>query len=395
MFNFVFDRFIGGRPYPNLAPIQNVNNGYHGLGDSWPWITPLRLLYYAKDHNFPVRTIYINEELPENSFYPVGLGWFDYSIDYFSMMSTQVLELLRTKQLKVLFYYHEGDSPYHEKRRLTELTTQHNLPNDCYCFISGNTSADNIPGFIYFPDHELFYWRNGVVWNDQPQPGCDWHDFPRSRDFTILSRVHKWWRATVLARLHQLELLKNSYWSYNNISIGDLYTNNPIEIDSFNELAAQVNQLVDGSPYACDTQSEHEHNNHWNLIPEHFENSYCNLVLETLYDAEQSRGAFLTEKTFKPIRHAQPFIIFGCPNSLKTLRSLGYQTFDHVMDNSYDSEQNNTQRFIKTIELVTRLANTDLKQWIKQCQDDCLHNQQLFVASKFNRLNALYDKLLY
>jgi hypothetical protein len=102
----------------------------------------------------------------------------------------------------------------------------------------------------------------------------------------------------------------------------------------------------------------------------------------------------LSEKTFKPIRHAQPFVIFGTANSLATLKTLGYRTFDRYIDNDYDSEIDNTQRFKKLIDTVKKLSAQDLHALYLNCFDDIVYNQNLFLASKYNRLNTLHLKLL-
>jgi hypothetical protein len=394
MFNFVFDRRNDSRPYPNLAPMMdNPHDSYHGMGDTWPYIAPCRLLLYCQDHQYPVNISYVDEPLPDNAWYPIGLAWFDYTQDYFAQLSSQVQEWLRKQKLKILFYYHEGDSPFKEKHYLDQLCAQHELPTDCYRFISGNTQAENIKGFVYFPDHELFYWRNAVKWNDRSMPGCSYHDRPRTHRYTALNRLHKWWRATIMADLRRQDLLNNSHWSYNNIDMGDLAEDNPIEIDSIVGLRESLREFLKYAPHSCDQLTEQEHNSHWTLVPEHYDDAYCNLVFETLYDTEQSGGAFISEKTFKPIRHAQPFIIFGTAHSLKTLKQLGYRTFDHVLDNSYDHEVNNTQRYLKTLETLKTLDQQDLHAWYVRCRDDILHNQQVFLSSKFDRLNTLKEKL--
>lgn len=395
MFNFVFDREHLGRPYPNLAPMMDASNGYHGMGNDYPWIVPLRLWYYVQDHNYPFSVNYIDQPMPPNAFYPVGIGWFDFSQDYFAMMSDRVRDLLREHKLTVLFYYHEGDSPYHEKVRLDQLCEQNQLPKDCYRFISGNSAADNVDNFVYFVDHELFYWRNAVVWNKQIMPGCNAHLNLRNRDFTLLSRIHKWWRASIIAHLRNQHILDNSFWSYNILDQGDRWEDNPIMINVIPNLEQDIREFVRHAPYRCDEQTEVEHNRHWTLVKEHFEDSYCNIVLETFYDAEQSLGTFLSEKIFKPIRHGQPFVPFGTPRSLKVLRDLGYRCFDHVIDNNYDNIDDNTQRFLATVDVVKKIKNQDLHAWYTQCYDDCVHNQKLFVSPKYDRLNNLYDKLTY
>ena len=395
MLNLVFDRCILDRPYPNLAPVMDASNGYHGMGNTYPFIVPLRLLFYTQDHNYPVNIVYLGKtQLPENSYYPIGLGWFDFDLDYFGMLPSAVFDAVAGGQLKILFYYHEGDNPFRIKQRLDALADVHKLNRNCYKFISSNTQADAIDGFVYFPDHELFYWRNSVVRNKQPQSGVEAHVNVRSHKFTLLSRIHKWWRATIVACLHRQNLLTDSYWSYGNTDIGDQYKDNPIELVSTVGLENYMKKFLANGPYRCDNLSSEQHNHHYRFVPEHFADSYCNLVLETFFDADQSNGCFLSEKTFKPIRHAQPFVIFGTANSLATLKNLGYRTFDQYIDNDYDSEIDNTQRFKKLIDTVKKLSVQDLHALYLNCFDDIVHNQNLFLASKYNRLNTLHLKLL-
>ena len=394
MFNFVFDRRNDSRPYPNLAPWQtNPHDSYHGLGDAWPFITPCRLLYYCHDHGYPCTVTYTDQPIPDRAWYPVGIGWFDHDLDYFALMSESVLDLVRSGAMRVLFYYHEGDNPALEQQRLDALCALHDLDPACYRFVSGNTAANAVPNFVWFADHELFYWRNAVRWNDRSRPGASYHDRARSHRYTALNRIHKWWRATIMTRLRDLGLLAQSYWSYNCVDQGDAWSDNPIQLQQWPGLDQQVRAFVAHGPISCDTLDPVEQNSHWTLIAEHFDDAYCHIVLETLYDAEQSGGAFLTEKTFKPIRHAQPFVVFGTVDTLKTLRGLGYQVFDDLLDNSYDCELDNTKRFRKTVAAIQQLNQQDLHEFYIKCRAQLIHNQELFLSSKYSRLADLVARL--
>jgi hypothetical protein len=396
MFNFVFDRRWDTRPYPNLAPMMNnAQESFHSMGDTWPFIAPCRLLLYCQDHDYPYNISYVDETIPANAWYPVGLAFFHFETDYFAMISDRVKELLKAGKLRVLFYYHEGDNPCHEKIRLDSLCQIHDLPLHCYCFISGNTAAENLDGFVWFPDHELFYWRNAVRWNNRSMPGASYHARSRRRRYTALNRLHKWWRATVMVELDRRKLLEDSYWSYNNIDSGDLWHDNPIELCRFDGLEQKVKSFASKAAKTCDELDSQQQNSHWTLVMEHFDDAYCHLVLETLYDAEQSGGAFLTEKTFKPIRHAQPFVIFGTVHSLDVLRRLGYKTFDNLLDNNYDDELNNTERFVKTLHTLEKLNQSNLHDFYVSARDQIIHNQELFLDSKYSRLAELCTKLNY
>lgn len=397
MFKFVFDRRNDARPYPNLAPwVDDPHDSYGGMGDSYPWIAPCRLLLYSTDHSYPVSISYTDEPIPPGAWYPVGIAWFDFGLDYFELMSAEVRTYLRTGQLRVLFYYHEGDNPLHEQARLDALCRLHVLPVNCYCFVTGNTQADSVDRFVYFADHELFYWRNSVKWNDRSQPGCHYHTRPRSKRYTALNRFHKWWRATIMADLteHRPILNRaNSYWSYNGVDMGDQYTDNPIELSCFEGLESTLTQFLRRVPHRCDELTSDEHNQHWTLVAEHYDDAYCNLVFETFFDADGSGSAFLSEKTFKPIRHAQPFVIFGTAGTLATLRRLGYRTFDSCIDNGYDTITDNTLRYQAARHALQQLDDQDLHAWYVSCRADIVHNQELFLSSKYPRLAALAEYL--
>jgi hypothetical protein len=196
-----------------------------------------------------------------------------------------------------------------------------------------------------------------------------------------------------MADLHRNGLLENSYWSYNtSVIIDDRPEDNPIEVDTLG-VQDYVKQFLKNGPYTCDQLTDQQHNDHSHIETAHYADSYCNIVLETHFDADQSDGTFLTEKTFKPIKHGQPFVIVGPAGSLEQLRQLGYRTFDHAIDNTYDTITNNTARWQAVLKTVQQIKQCDIKQWFADCLEDVLHNQQLFADSKADRLNTLLERL--
>ena len=388
-FNFVADRIVRNKAYPAFAQhcAEPYTPEWRQFMQHWPNTVPVELHEHCATHDFP-HNLYSIDNYPPGSYYTVGLGFFNFFINYFGLFPGHVQQQLRSGNLKVLFYYHEGDNPYRIKEVLDKQCRLHQLPVDCYRFVSGNTEADKIPGFAYFPDHELLYWHR-----NQEVPATPINMQPRRRIFTALSRTHKWWRATVMADLVRNGLLYNSYWSYNtDVALNEPPTDNPIEVDTLNVRSA-IDEFLKGAPYTCDSQTSDQHNDHSIIETDHYTDAYCNIVLETHYDADQSAGAFLTEKTFKPIKHGQPFVIVGCPGSLEALRNLGYKTFDHVIDNSYDLETDNTRRWQKLLTTIRDIQQRDLLAWFELCRADIEHNQNLFASSKHSRLNNLLTKL--
>ena len=385
--NLVADSTIKGKIYPSLAQHQArpYTPGWREFGSHFPYTIPFRLQEYCDQHSVEINILSITDLLPSNTFYPVGLSFFDFGIDYFTLLPPEVFRAVYHGRIRVLFYYHEGDNPARIKQRLDTLVQQIRLPTDCYRVISANSAAVDVPGFVYFNDFELWYYQRNL-----DQPALPVHNQPREREFTVLNRLHKSWRATAMADLRRHGMLDNSYWSY--CETGSVGTDNPIEIDSIKGLRSAAADFLASAPYVSDELDQHQRNDPSATESKYHVNSYCNIVMETHFDADQSGGTFLTEKTFKPIKHGQLFFIAGPAGSLQALRDLGYRTFDSVLDNTYDRIADNTKRWQRLCEAIQQ-AQHRLAERFEAARTDIEHNQQLFLANKADRLNTLFTKL--
>jgi hypothetical protein len=386
-FNFVADKTIKGKIYPALAQheARPYTQSWREFGQHWPYTIPIRLQEYCDSHGVPLNILSIEDQLPPNTFYPIGIGFFDFGIDYISLLPARVMERLQLHELKLLFYYHEGDNPFRIKNRLDSLCAEHGLGNNCYTVISGNSASASIPGFVYFVDFEFWYYQR-----NQSHAPLDIHSQAREREFTVLNRLHKSWRATVMTDMLRTHILDNSYWSY--CETGALETDNPIQIDQFTQLRYDTMKFLAAGPYVSDELEQSERNDHSKLVGKYYTNAYCNIVVETHFDADQCHGTFITEKTFKPIKHGQMFFIAGPAGSLQVLRDLGYKTFDNVLDNRYDTIQDHTDRWQYLRDAITD-AQSKLPELFNQAQSDMQHNQQLFVSNKAQCLNTLLEKI--
>ena len=189
-----------------------------------------------------------------------------------------------------------------------------------------------------------------------------------------------------MADLSRTGVLDRSYWSY--CETGELDINNPIEIDVIPGLREATAKFLDQAPVISDELDQSKRNDHSATLGKYHTNAYCNIVMETHFDADQSNGVFLTEKTFKPIKHGQLFFIAGPAGSLQVLRELGYRVFDGILDNSYDLELNNTQRWM-ALSRAIYFAQEHLPKLFNQSLADIEYNQQLFQSIKTDRLNSL------
>lgn len=382
---FEFDRWQEGRPYPNLArwEARPYTPEWRQFSHHWPFSEPAMLVDYLSHEG-----ITANQGRPT---YIISISFFDFSIDWPALLPANRLEQLQQGEIDILFYYSEGDNPVRMRNHLLAQFAQAKVAIDRVRMISANSAADALPGSAWFADDELLFRHR-----NRQHAALAWHDRPRSRLFTALVRTHKWWRATVMADFWRRGWHNLGYFAYNpNITVGDTESDNPIEVDRWPELRSNTHRFLQHQ-FQADSLTGDQHNDHHLIVQEHFADAYVNIVLETHMDADQSGGVFLTEKTFKPIKHAQPFLIFGCAHSLSCLRNLGYRTFDHVIDTSYDSIEDTTARYTRLMDICQHLftqGKDHLHEMLLACRDDLLHNQRHFAASKQYRLNNLLEKL--
>lgn len=384
MIHFCFDRLSSENlGYPNLAQADLAPDAFD---HTYPRSIPFRLPTYF-DHYSVKHQCHTVDTAPSGSWYPVGLGWHDFDCDYFALIPR--LDLVRSARIRVLFYYHEGDNPERIKQRLDSLCVQHQLPSNCYLFVSANTAAKELGNFIYFPEHEFFF-----RYLNRRQAPTPITAQPRTYDFTALNRVHKWWRASVMSDLNHSGLLHNSLWSYNTeCLIDDQEQDNPIQVDTMPGWRARIHQFLADGPYVCDTADSTAHNDHRGVNTYLYQDSYCNLSIETLFDVDQSGGAFITEKTYKCFKFAQPFVLIGPHGSLQALRDVGYRVFDNIIDNSYDTIQDNTRRWFAVKKAIVKIKEMGMHEFYQQCIPDLKHNQQWFERDSHVHMTSLLQTL--
>ena len=120
-----------------------------------------------------------------------------------------------------------------------------------------------------------------------------------------------------------------------------------------------------------------------------YQQSWYTIVSETM--AEKSN--YITEKTSKPLFEKRLFVVFGAQGLLRRLHKLGYQTFDSVIDESYDLEPDNTKRWTMAFEQVLKLAAADHQAIYDQIAPVLEHNHRWIVGQQRNRLQGLKDFL--
>lgn len=388
MIQFAFDQLTDqGIGYPNLAQhrAEPLTPEWRNFDHHWPRTVPLRLLTYLSQADIQHQSVSVRDS-GNHAWYPIGLGWFDFDLDYFALLDPVVLSRLKAKTLRVLFYYHEGDNPVNIKQRLDHLVKIYRLDPNCYKFVSANTASQNLENFVYFCDHEHFF-----RYINRKQTSLLTHQ-PKTHVFTILNRTHKWWRAAAMSYLDHHKILEHSLWSYNRVYTDDNASDNPLEIDLIPEWRSWLEQFMNKIPAHCDGADTQQHNDHQCVNTDLYSRSWCHVIFETHFDADQSDGVFLTEKTWKCIKYQQPFVMVGPTGSVQELRNQGYRVFDNLIDHGYDNIKDNTQRWLAVANTLKNLVKIkDFESWYQACRADLEHNQNIFGTSLESSVNKLLE----
>jgi len=122
-----------------------------------------------------------------------------------------------------------------------------------------------------------------------------------------------------------------------------------------------------------------------------YQSSWYSIVCETA-DIGNS-NTFLTEKTAKCLFAKRIFIMFNGAGLLKRLQELGFKTFHgDIIDESYDNEPNDAQRYAMAWQQIQRLYHTDNPRSVyKHFQDVLEHNHQHIKTLAESQLTEIKD----
>ncbi len=110
------------------------------------------------------------------------------------------------------------------------------------------------------------------------------------------------------------------------------------------------------------------------LEPAPYIDTYFSLVAETI--CAESPYSFRTEKIAKPLAMGHPFIVVANTGFYRDLHNMGFRTFGHVIDESFDSIENHQDRVDRIVQTVRDLCQQDLASFLEECYNVCKYNQQ-------------------
>ena len=118
------------------------------------------------------------------------------------------------------------------------------------------------------------------------------------------------------------------------------------------------------------------------ILPVDIYNETCySIVAETTCVNDYSH---FTEKVAKPLMCQRPFIAFAGQHYLRNLRSLGFKTFDGIIDESYDTVADQETRFHMAWSQVEWLCQQDPREILAQLRPTLIHNAQHFIKTDWH-----------
>jgi hypothetical protein len=250
------------------------------------------------------------------------------------------------------------------------------------------TSGDLEPGWNHFSTD--CYFSNIVEYNEnkaaqlQAALDCQPH---RPYEFLFLNGRLRPHRKALIDGLRDNQLLTNALWTNLGSHVEMAFTS---ELDT---LATETIRLLPPdyeidrardrlTPELCANGGFVKHNlfnNTWgDAIVNHrcYTDTWYSLVTETIFDYPYS---FRTEKIYKPILMSHPFVVAANRGYLRDLRDAGFQTFDSVIDESYDQIDCPTTRIKRIIETVRSISRDGAEHFWEASRDICKYNQQHLV----------------
>jgi hypothetical protein len=109
-----------------------------------------------------------------------------------------------------------------------------------------------------------------------------------------------------------------------------------------------------------------------------YNQTHYSLVAETNFSNSYN---FYTEKIVKPIMAGRLFIAIAGQGYLEFLRSLGFKTFNNIIDESYDQEKDNVRRWTMALDQFEILCSQDPDQIQNQIADIVNHNQRTMLET--------------
>ncbi len=355
----------------------------------------------------------------DNIYFPISLNSDFFSIFSENFFSSRILKLIFEQKIKVLLLReHEGGGNHISFfNNLRDLVGKHSLKFTSFYLNFANKNLSNyyndslgdvglnINVSDWLLEHTSLVVHRALE-NDTINDLGYKFELPsftneenRKYNFLCLNRVPKAHRAAFLARLYKQEILYKTDWSllFSPYEFSPLFGEEKTEdgkniftIEHFSKYFGRKD-LEKHEPYLKyifytkkksyyepnskslfnffgDTKSTH--------FKESYSNSYCSLITETSFENNEEH---ITEKSFKPFINLHLGVFLAPYNHLLRIRSYGFETFESIWSEEYDTIIEPKDRMIEVCRTIDYLNNSDIKAIFSDAKPILEHNQEHFL----------------
>jgi len=246
------------------------------------------------------------------------------------------------------------------------------------------TSGDLEPGWRYCKTD--CYFSNIVEYteNKSAQLQADYKQ-QRPYEFLFLNGRLRPHRKALIDGLRENQLLDHALWTNLGSCVEMAFTSalqtNQLEPIRLLPPEYEIERAVPNmeSAYAHSFCKHHLFGNTWGdaiVNPRCYTDSWFSVVTETIFDYPYT---FRTEKIWKPMLMAHPFVVAANPGYLRDLRNAGFQTFSKYIDESYDQIDCPSTRIDSIIAIIGDICRNGAAEFWTATRDICKYNQQHLV----------------
>ena len=357
--------------------------------------------------NIPFKIKKVDDSINFNDFnvYVIELFYVHDLEDLFKNIPVNTFNIIRKEKIKLLIYFPiEGfDLELYDNwfLKLHKLFEKYNLTEVKKYFIFNNLNIDNLykeflkkykirNGFDIVFGYPYFFFEYFNKFKKDQIIAIS-KSIKKKKDFLCLNSKIRPHRVVLAVELSRRKIDNNCFFSF--VGSKRFHEETTIEFNKkFFQDSSRINEehkklfndcldyLDNWKPKVLDTESSKL--DFFNLEEEWYKESYFSIVTET------GLGSSLrfTEKVIKPLANGHPFIVIGCYDTLNYLRSLGFETFSEMFDESYDNEKVDSKRLsmaIDEIEKFCKLSKHEKMARFKKVQKKLIHNQELL----FNKID--------
>jgi hypothetical protein len=220
------------------------------------------------------------------------------------------------------------------------------------------------PRVIYRPAWSFNFLR----WNPPRK------DFPLERPFAFecLLGARREHRDFVMLSLQKSGLLEQNIVTYRDLFVGHWIDQTPARVAQlFDNTTLQYPYVSENLDPAWEVKPQMD-NSVSGLVPwEIYNRTWFSVVCETL---GKDRVFLSAEKIAKCLQARRLFVVFAIQGFLQHYRDWGFETFGDVIDETYDNEPDDVQRWSRAFEQVQWLCKQNLPALLQKLQPRLEHN---------------------